>query len=221
MLPGGKGVNVSIVLRKPRPSSLPRARVPRGLHGRRRSRRRLRRVGRRGAISSRSPRAMSRINAKIKSADVETELNGQGPRIHAGGRRSALRQARRAQRAGDTLVISGSVPEYAARRHVRAHHGASRRPRRALSSSTPTRDLLTRTCCRITPSSSSRTTTSSARSSAWSSSTRDEVVPWARKLQERGAPSNVLVSMAGEGGGARCRQDGSVHESPAAARSLW
>ena len=44
--------------------------------------------------------------------------------------------------------------------------------------------------------------------------TRDEVVPYARKLQQMGA-ANVLVSMAGEGG-VLVAADGGVHQSPAA-----
>lgn len=44
--------------------------------------------------------------------------------------------------------------------------------------------------------------------------TRDEVVPYARRLQEMGAV-NVLVSMAGEGG-VLVDETGAVHQSPAA-----
>ena len=44
--------------------------------------------------------------------------------------------------------------------------------------------------------------------------TRDEVVPYAQKLQEKGA-QNVLVSMAGEGG-VLVDAQGGVHMSPAA-----
>ena len=44
--------------------------------------------------------------------------------------------------------------------------------------------------------------------------TRDEVVPYAKQLQEKGAV-NVLVSMAGEGG-VLVDADGGVHKSPAA-----
>ena len=44
--------------------------------------------------------------------------------------------------------------------------------------------------------------------------TRDEVVPYARRMQEMGA-QNVLVSMAGEGG-VLVAADGQVYQSPAA-----
>ena len=44
--------------------------------------------------------------------------------------------------------------------------------------------------------------------------TRDEVVPYAQKLQEKGA-QNVFVSMAGEGG-VLVDAEGGVHMSPAA-----
>lgn len=43
--------------------------------------------------------------------------------------------------------------------------------------------------------------------------TRDEVVPYGRKLQERGA-RNVLISMAGEGA-VLIAEDGSVYSTPA------
>ena len=43
--------------------------------------------------------------------------------------------------------------------------------------------------------------------------TRDEVVPYAKKLQDEGA-TNVLISMAGEGA-VLVAEDGSVHQSEA------
>ena len=43
--------------------------------------------------------------------------------------------------------------------------------------------------------------------------TREEVIPYAKKMQELGA-RNVLVSMAGEGA-VLVAEDGSVHEGPA------
>ena len=43
--------------------------------------------------------------------------------------------------------------------------------------------------------------------------TRDEVIPFAKKMQEMGAV-NVLVSMAGEGA-VLAAADGSIHEAPA------
>lgn len=50
----------------------------------------------------------SRINVKIK-ADVETEINGQGPKI-SDAKRDELFAKLQKLGAGDTLVISGSIP---------------------------------------------------------------------------------------------------------------
>ena len=52
-----------------------------------------------------------------------------------------------------------------------------------------------------------------ARSLEWRSRERDQVAPYAKKLQEMGA-RNVLVSMAGKGA-VLLAEDGSVYESPA------
>ena len=50
----------------------------------------------------------SRINVKVK-ADVETEINGQGPKISDAKRDELFAKLQRLG-AGDTLVISGSIP---------------------------------------------------------------------------------------------------------------
>ena len=50
----------------------------------------------------------SRINVKVK-ADVETEINGQGPKI-SDAKRDELFAKLQKLGAGDTLVISGSIP---------------------------------------------------------------------------------------------------------------
>ena len=50
----------------------------------------------------------SRINVKVK-ADIETEINGQGPKISE-AKRDELFEKLSKLGAGDTLVISGSVP---------------------------------------------------------------------------------------------------------------
>lgn len=50
----------------------------------------------------------SRINVKVK-ADVETEINGQGPKI-SDAKRDELFAKLQQLGAGDTLVISGSIP---------------------------------------------------------------------------------------------------------------
>lgn len=152
----------------------------------------------------------TRINAKVKAVE-ETELNGQGPRI-APEDVDALFSKLDVLGQDDTLVISGSVPntlpsdmyeqvmERLADRGVRIVVDAER-------------DLLTRVLpyrpFLVKPNNHELGDIFGA-----TLKTRDEVVPYARRMQEMGA-QNVLVSMAGEGG-VLVAADGKVYQSPAA-----
>lgn len=152
----------------------------------------------------------TRINAKIKAVE-ETELNGQGPRI-APEDVDALFSKLDVLGQDDTLVISGSVPntlpsdmyeqvmERLAGRGVRIVVDAER-------------DLLTRVLpyrpFLVKPNNHELGDIFGV-----TLKTRDEVVPYARRMQEMGA-QNVLVSMAGEGG-VLVAADGQVYQSPAA-----
>lgn len=152
----------------------------------------------------------TRINAKVKAVE-ETELNGQGPRI-APEDVDALFSKLDVLGQDDTLVISGSVPntlpsdmyeqvmERLAGRGVRIVVDAER-------------DLLTRVLpyrpFLVKPNNHELGDIFGV-----ALKTRDEVVPYARRMQEMGA-QNVLVSMAGEGG-VLVAADGQVYQSPAA-----
>ena len=152
----------------------------------------------------------TRINAKVKAVE-ETELNGQGPRI-APEDVDALFSKLDVLGQDDTLVISGSVPntlpsdmyeqvmERLAGRGVRIVVDAER-------------DLLTRVLpyrpFLVKPNNHELGDIFGV-----TLKTRDEVVPYARRIQEMGA-QNVLVSMAGEGG-VLVAADGQVYQSPAA-----
>lgn len=152
----------------------------------------------------------TRINAKVRAAE-ETELNGQGPRI-APEDVDALFSKLDVLGQDDTLVISGSVPntlpsdmyeqvmERLAGRGVRIVVDAER-------------DLLTRVLpyrpFLVKPNNHELGDIFGV-----TLKTRDEVVPYARRMQEMGA-QNVLVSMAGEGG-VLVAADGQVYQSPAA-----
>lgn len=152
----------------------------------------------------------TRINAKVKAVE-ETELNGQGPRI-APDDVDALFSKLDVLGQDDTLVISGSVPntlpsdmyeqvmERLAGRGVRIVVDAER-------------DLLTRVLpyrpFLVKPNNHELGDIFGV-----TLKTRDEVVPYARRMQEMGA-QNVLVSMAGEGG-VLVAADGQVYQSPAA-----
>ena len=152
----------------------------------------------------------TRINAKVKAVE-ETELNGQGPRI-APEDVDALFSKLDVLGQDDTLVISGSVPntlpsdmyeqvmERLAGRGVRIVVDAER-------------DLLTRVLpyrpFLVKPNNHELGDIFGVMLK-----TRDEVIPYARRMQEMGA-QNVLVSMAGEGG-VLVAADGQVYQSPAA-----
>ena len=152
----------------------------------------------------------TRINAKVKAVE-ETEINGQGPRI-APEDVDALFSKLDVLGQDDTLVISGSVPntlpsdmyeqvmERLAGRGVRIVVDAEH-------------DLLTRVLpyrpFLVKPNNHELGDIFGV-----TLKTRDEVVPYARRMQEMGA-QNVLVSMAGEGG-VLVAADGQVYQSPAA-----
>lgn len=152
----------------------------------------------------------TRINAKVKAVE-ETEINGQGPRI-APEDVDALFSKLDVLGQDDTLVISGSVPntlpsdmyeqvmERLAGRGVRIVVDAER-------------DLLTRVLS-YRPFLVKPNNHELGDIFGVVLKTRDEVVPYARRMQEMGA-QNVLVSMAGEGG-VLVAADGQVYQSPAA-----
>lgn len=152
----------------------------------------------------------TRINAKVKAVE-ETELNGQGPRI-APEDVDALFSKLDVLGQDDTLVISGSVPNtlpsdmYEQVMKRLAGHGV----RIVVDAE---RDLLTRVLpyrpFLVKPNNHELGDIFGV-----TLKTRDEVVPYARRMQEMGA-QNVLVSMAGEGG-VLVAADGQVYQSPAA-----
>ena len=207
LLPGGKGINVSIVL-----GNLGHASRALGFLAGFTGAEIARRVSEAGVSADfiEVAEGMSRINAKIKSNE-ETELNGQGPRI-APEDVDALFSKLDVLGQDDTLVISGSVPntlpsdmyeqvmERLAGRGVRIVVDAER-------------DLLTRVLpyrpFLVKPNNHELGDIFGV-----TLKTRDEVVPYARRMQEMGA-QNVLVSMAGEGG-VLVAADGQVYQSPAA-----
>ena len=152
----------------------------------------------------------TRINAKVKAVE-ETELNGQGPRI-APEDVDALFSKLDVLGQDDTLVISGSVPNtlpsdmYEQVMERLAGYGV----RIVVDAE---RDLLTRVLpyrpFLVKPNNHELGDIFGV-----TLKTRDEVVPYARRMQEMGA-QNVLVSMAGEGG-VLVAADGQVYQSPAA-----
>lgn len=207
VLPGGKGINVSIVLGNLGHESRALGFLA-GFTGAEIARR-VREAGV-DADFIEVAEGMSRINAKIKSNE-ETELNGQGPLITEAdieqlyARLDVLSQ-------DDTLVISGSVPstlpgdmyerimERLDGRGVRIVVDAERE---LLTRVLPYRPFL------VKPNNIELGDIYGVKLE-----TRADVIPYARRMQQAGA-RNVLVSMAGEGG-VLVAESGEVFDSPAA-----
>ena len=105
ILPGGKGINVSIVLKNMGHESTALGFIA-GFTGREI----CARLATFGVLSDfiEIPEGMSRINLKMKS-DEETEINGQGPVITTEAL-DALYAKLDTLQADDLLVISGSIP---------------------------------------------------------------------------------------------------------------
>ncbi|HIY52085.1 MAG TPA: 1-phosphofructokinase [Candidatus Olsenella avicola] len=207
VLPGGKGVNVSIVLGNLGHQSRALGFVA-GFTGDEL----CRRCSEAGVDADfiRVAEGMTRINVKVKSAE-ETELNGMGPKI-AEKDLEVLLAKLDALGDGDTLVISGSVP--AALPHDLYERIMARLSGRGVCIVVDAeRDLLTRVLpyrpFLVKPNNHELGDIFGV-----TLRTRDEVVPFARRLQEMGA-ANVLVSMAGEGG-VLVAETGEVFQSPAA-----
>lgn len=206
IMEGGKGVNVSIVLKNLGHESSALGFLA-GFTGDEIARR----LEERGVTCDfiRVAQGMSRINVKI-SAGKETEVNGLGPEI---GEQDveALYEKLDALVAGDILIISGSVPaclpgdiyeRIMARLEGRGIEIVVDATRDLLVNVLPYHPFL------IKPNNHELGEIMGA-----TITRRDEVAPYARKLQERGA-RNVLVSMAGEGA-VLVTEDGKVVEAPA------
>ena len=136
----------------------------------------------------------SRINVKVK-ADIETEINGQGPKISEAKRDELFAKLSKLGE-GDTLVISGSVPN------------------------TLPDDMYERTLeplqgkgIRVVVDAEKGLLLKILKFNPWlikpnnhelgdmfgvTLKTDEEIITYAKKLQEKGA-QNVLISMAGDG----------------------
>ncbi len=207
VLPGGKGVNVSIVL-----GNLGHASRALGFVAGFTGDELVRLCAEAGVDCDfiRVERGMTRVNVKVKSAE-ETELNGMGPQMGEEDVEVLLARTD-ALGAGDTLVVSGSVP--ACLPHDMYERVMERvAPRGARVVVDAERDLLTRTLP-LGPFLVKPNNHELGDIFGVELRTRDEVVPYARRLQEMGA-ANVLVSMAGEGG-VLVAETGEVFQSPAA-----
>ncbi|MDM8274475.1 1-phosphofructokinase [Enorma phocaeensis] len=207
IMAGGKGINVSIVLKNLGHESRALGFLA-GFTGDEIARQ----LEERGVACDfiRVKEGMSRINVKIASQQ-ETEVNGMGPDIESSDV-EALFDRLDALAAGDILIISGSVPA-ALPQDIYERILARLEGRGVDIVVDATRDLLHNVLAYrpflIKPNNHELGDIFGVELSR-----REEVVPYAKMLQERGA-RNVLVSMAGEGA-VLVGEDGSVimSESP-------
>ncbi len=191
IVPGGKGINISIVLQSLGIESTALGFVA-GFTGRE-IERRLDEMGIHHAFV-RLKNGMSRINVKLTSVDG-TEINGRGPEIGEGDMQTLLETLQEAKD-GDILFLSGSVPasvgdgcyrrilEHLDGRGVRVIVDAAGK---LLLETLAYRPFL------IKPNHHEL-----GELFGVEIRTRDEAIPYARRLREMGA-QNVLVSMAGAG----------------------
>ena len=192
MLPGGKGINVSIVLKNLGIESTALGFMA-GFTGKEIARR----LEEDGVTSDfiQIEEGISRINLKLKSIDG-TEINGSGPEIPK-DKVEELMDRLNTMKEGDILFLAGSIP-------------ASMPD--DIYSRIMTRDLLMNVL-KYHPFLIKPNNHELGEIFGVTLKIREEVIPYGRKIQEKGA-RNVLISMAGEGA-VLIAENGEVYSSPA------
>ena len=204
MLPGGKGVNVSTVL-----MNLGIENTALGFAAGFVGDEIVRQMEEMGVQNGfiRIEEGVSRINLKLKSIDG-TEINGQGPVISPKHVEELMKRLDRLGE-GDVLFLSGSIP---ASMPDDAYQKIMERLDGRGVQIDATKDLLMKVLeyhpFLIKPNNHELGEIFDVELR-----TREEVIPYAKKLQEKGAV-NVLVSMAGEGA-VFIDANGDVHMAPA------
>lgn len=206
LLPGGKGINVSIVLKNLGFESTALG-FTAGFTGEEIIRK-LKCLG----ISNgfiRIEEGFSRINLKLKSIDG-TEINGQGPKIREEKLEMLMNQLELLKK-GDVLFLSGSIPasmpDDTYQNIMKALEGKG-----VQIIVDATKELLTKVLpyhpFLIKPNNHEL-----GEIFGVELKTREEAASYGRKLQEKGA-QNVLISMAGEGA-VLVGADGRIYDAPA------
>ncbi len=206
ILPGGKGINVSIVLKNLGHESTALGFMA-GFTGREIEAR----LAGYGVASDfiNVKEGLSRINVKMKSNE-ESEINGQGPKITEENIEELYAKLD-SLKSGDTLVISGSIPNTLP--DDMYERIMSRLEGRGIEIVVDaTRDLLVNVL-KYHPFLIKPNNHELGEIYGVTLATQDEVIPYAKKLQEEGA-RNVLISMAGEGA-VFISEKGDVLKSPA------
>ena len=191
ILPGGKGTNVSTVLKNLGFESTALGFVA-GFTGNEIVKR-LNDMGIKSDFIS-IENGISRINLKLKSIDG-TEINGAGPDISE-EKVNELMDKLNQLKEGDVLVLAGSIPSSMSD-NIYRDIMADLKDRGVMIVVDATKDLLLNVLeyhpFLIKPNNHELGEIFDVKLT-----TREEVIPYGRKLQEKGA-RNVLVSMAGEG----------------------
>ena len=205
MLPGGKGINVSTVLKNLGIESTALG-FTAGFTGEE-IRRRVSGLGFRSEFID-VGNGFSRINVKMKEFDG-TEINGQGPVIgeNAVGR---LMERLDSLEEGDTLVLAGSIPA-SMPDSIYSDILARLEGKGVVSIVDATKDLLLNVL-KYRPFLIKPNHHELGEIFGVDLERREDVVPYAEKLQEQGA-QNVLVSMGGKGA-VLLDTEGSVHMLP-------
>ena len=206
ILPGGKGTNVSTVLKNLGLESTALGFVA-GFTGNEIVKR-LNDMGIKSDFIS-IENGISRINLKLNSIDG-TEINGAGPDISE-EKVNELMDKLNQLKEGDVLVLAGSIPSSMSD-NIYRDIMADLKDRGVMIVVDATKDLLLNVLeyhpFLIKPNNHELGEIFDVKLT-----TREEVIPYGRKLQEKGA-RNVLVSMAGEGA-VLIAEDGQVFDAPA------
>lgn len=206
LLPGGKGINVSVVLMNLGIESTALGFVA-GFTGEEVIRR-LEQMGVKNGFI-RLEEGFTRINLKLKSIDG-TEINGQGPAI---GEEPAglLMKKLNTLGEGDVLFLSGSIPasmpDDAYRKIMEMLDG------KGIMTVVDATGHLLMNVLEYRPFLIKPNNHELGEIFETELKTRESVIPYGRKLQEMGA-RNVMVSMAGEGA-VLIAANGEVYDTPA------
>ena len=191
IFPGGKGINVSIVL-----NNLGINNTALGFTAGFTGDQIEKDVQKMGLLTDfiRVGKGISRINVKLKDYDG-TEINGMGPDIVSACVAELFGKLEKLK-AGDILVLAGSIPKCLPD-HIYSDILERLRDKGVLTVVDATKDLLLNVL-QYRPFLIKPNNHELGEIFDVTLSTRESVVPYAKKLQEKGA-KNVLVSMAGEG----------------------
>lgn len=155
------------------------------------------------------PEGFTRINVKVK-ADVETEINGQGPNISEAKQQELFDQLDKLQE-GDTLVLAGSIPNTLPDDIYERIMG--RLQGKGIRIIVDATKKLLMNVLKYNPFLIKPNNHELGEMFGVTLKTDEEIITYAKKLQGQGA-QNVLISMAGDGA-ILLTAEGKSYKSPA------